>query len=993
MKKFLSLVLALVMTMSLVTVSAGAKDFTDSTKIQYTEAVDVMSAVKVIDGYAEGDFRPSTTLTRGAAAKIICNLILGPTTASALVADAAPYKDVPTNHTFAGYIAYCQKTGIISGYADGTFKPANSLTGYAFMKMLLGALGYKADQEGYTGANWSINVAKRALNIGLADDLVGDFNGVKAVNREEACLYAFNTLKATMVEYDKNSTVTVGNITIKDTSDAKEKTCAKGSGNDGNIDKDGKVQFAEEYFSDLKGVATTDEFERPATQWKVKSTDVGTYTHTADATYTAKVEAGDIYKDLGLGSTLAKKDVTIYVDGVEDSTNAPALDIKKSSDAKVGKSGNGVLTEVFYDDDNDTAVITQINTYVGTITKSVKATDKKDAYVVVDPDGDASPVTSGFKNQFKTDDKYEDDDYVLYTYSLKEDEIESVAAAQHVNGTVTRAENDSTNKYDKKALTIDGTKYKAAEKVAGENLGDVSVNEVYDIYLDAYGYLIYVERVDEIGDYALLVEAQGSGRFDDNKAVLVFADGTSKLVATKKNYEKPENLDMVYANGTDVKNSDNISTDNTIVTYKVNSDGTYTLRAVSSKQSAGAYNITTAVTANGTNGKVFEMKNDKAGIKVGSATVTANSASQFVVREASNEIIRSDDDWDAYTGIKNAPDITAAADTATAQNEVAVYYYCKDGKMVTIMFVVPEADVNVDGSVNKQIFFADGASNLIHDNDGDYFEYPAIVNGEIKTVKVDESLGKNLSGKIYKSYTVDKDGFITKLTSYTTNEAYSTGTKGEEEGVITGLTGIDKTSKDYTVTLGTTSGEKYVITVADDAKIFYVNSDDEASESSYKAIAKDEKAKVYAYVEDYMVKTLIVYEQDDNDSTVTNADYKVGFWQASNSGNVCFAFYDEDGNNLSQRELIDLNLSAADFTITINGKSYTGKTMTNISSEANVNKAALKVNFGDAGTVLVSGDHYVVDATGKADANNNIKFSFSIKGLDYTLESGAIVIG
>ena len=108
MKKFLSLVLALVMTMSLVTVSAGAKDFT----------------AKVIDGYAEGDFRPTNTLTRGAAAKIICNLILGPTTASALVADAAPYSDVPTSNVFAGYIAYCAKEGIISGYADGTFRPA-----------------------------------------------------------------------------------------------------------------------------------------------------------------------------------------------------------------------------------------------------------------------------------------------------------------------------------------------------------------------------------------------------------------------------------------------------------------------------------------------------------------------------------------------------------------------------------------------------------------------------------------------------------------------------------------------------------------------------------------------------------------------------------------------------------------------------------------------------------------------------------------------------
>ena len=186
MKKFLSLVLALVMTMSLVTVSAGAKDFTDSSKITYSEAVDVMSAVKVIDGYAEGDFRPSTTLTRGAAAKIICNLILGPTTASALVADAAPYKDVPTNHTFAGYIAYCQKEGIISGYADGTFKPAATLTGYAFMKMLLGALGYDSAIEGYTGANWSIAVAKQAINAGLNKSLKGSFNGVKAVTREEA---------------------------------------------------------------------------------------------------------------------------------------------------------------------------------------------------------------------------------------------------------------------------------------------------------------------------------------------------------------------------------------------------------------------------------------------------------------------------------------------------------------------------------------------------------------------------------------------------------------------------------------------------------------------------------------------------------------------------------------------------------------------------------------------------------------------------------------
>ena len=91
MKKFLSLVLALVMTMSLVTISAGAEDFTDDASINYEEAVDVMSAIGVVGGYADGSFNPTAGLSRGAAAMIICIMILGPTTAGALSADTAPY--------------------------------------------------------------------------------------------------------------------------------------------------------------------------------------------------------------------------------------------------------------------------------------------------------------------------------------------------------------------------------------------------------------------------------------------------------------------------------------------------------------------------------------------------------------------------------------------------------------------------------------------------------------------------------------------------------------------------------------------------------------------------------------------------------------------------------------------------------------------------------------------------------------------------------------
>ena len=61
----------------------------------------------------------------------------------------------------------------------------------------------------------------RPSAIGLNDGLKGEFNGVKAVNREEACLYAFNTLNATMVEYT-NQTIVIANGTVKTDKVAKD---------------------------------------------------------------------------------------------------------------------------------------------------------------------------------------------------------------------------------------------------------------------------------------------------------------------------------------------------------------------------------------------------------------------------------------------------------------------------------------------------------------------------------------------------------------------------------------------------------------------------------------------------------------------------------------------------------------------------------------------------------------------------------------------------
>ena len=825
MKKFLSLVLALVMTMSLVTVSAGAKDFTDNSKINYKEAVDVMSAVKVIDGYAEGDFRPANTLTRGAAAKIICNLILGPTTASALVADAAPYKDVPTNHTFAGYIAYCQKEGIISGYADGTFKPANTLTGYAFMKMLLGALGYKAENEGYTGANWSINVAKRAINVGLNDDLNGSFNGVKAVTREEACLYAFNTLKATMVEYDKNSTVTVGNITIKDTSSAKEMANTAKSE---TIKPDGKMQFAEKYFTDLKlNSNASDDFGRPANQWKVKSEEIGTYAVAADATYTKDVELGDIYSDLGL----SKRSVpTIISNGVDQNNTSKVL--FKGNDTKIG-TGNGVLTEAYYDDDAETVTLVEIDTYVGQVDRSVAATKSKDAYIVISTQTEKPNGVSAGTLNYETDEKFEDDAYVLYTYAAGE--VQSVVVAEKVSG-------DLSTYTVGKNLTVAGTKYDYSKNNVVP--ASYSTKSDYDVYLDAYGYAIYVDEQEFISsDYAFVLNAVAEDALkNNNRAELLFTDGTTKKVDTKKDYTR-----MI----------------NDFVTYKVK-DGEYELRAVTT---------TTDVAAN----QYFDLDRGTAKIKVNQTAagaaqyVYANSKTIFLVRTVNNS---NDVTYKAYTGIANVPSVTA-----DGTNTVSAQYYKKGtDSMVTLMYInAGHADVSTS---SKDVTFLAGKSvsgKITDSDDNTFYTYNAVVNGTITTVKVDAdttaspsmnkgTLVSGVTNALFSNANIN-DSIIEGLTAYTTDAS--------KDVYSDSKTGTVKLSGENTIGFGTGSSKDY-FSVASDCKVFFIDNDGEITTGSVSSIGTDTDDIAHYIVDNGELTYIFVQNVDDtatDPGASTNANY------------------------------------------------------------------------------------------------------------------------
>ena len=851
MKKLLALVLALVMSMSLVTISNAA--FKDADKIDYKEAVDVMNAVGVFIGDEKGNFNAKENLTREQAAKIIAYLELGSKAADALVGGAT-FTDVASSRWSAGFVGYCAQAGIVSGVGDSKFDPAGQLTALQFGKMLLVELGYDAKAAGMVGADWAINTSKLMAKAKLMDGIDGSVNQV--LTREKAAQMCLNALEAPTVEYTtKGSSISVNGAEINlgasepsyvTNTIAKEQTISseKLTNNGGYT-----IELGEKLYKNLKKISTTDDFGRPATKWTWKSESVGTYADAADLSYTKAVKAGDIYKDLNLSDTVAAKNVTVWVNG--EQVSAASLDIKKGSetkigaklyDAKNGTNGNGVLTEVFYDDVADTMVITQIVTYIGEVAKTVKATDKRDAYVVITAKtGDNNAYTmpkdsKGIKAsplEFETDETFADDTYVLYTYSFKAEAVKSLAAAEKVEGYVTKTINSASDLDKNNGMTISGTEYKMSLATAGEALGNVSVKNDYTVYLDQYGYIIYVEQVQELGSYALVLATANKGSFIGNKAQLLLTDGTVKFVDTDEN----------YASGT--KKIPN----NTIVTFRENSDKTYTLRAVKTTQT-------------NSNDKEFSMTNDLAGITVETnKMVYANSASQFVVSDKKDYTSNyaNIDDWTAYTGIKNAPTVKSAYDTPASYADVDVYYYCKSGSMVTVMFIIPSQNATViDGSKTSLYLSQKSRSDLIHDTDGDYFTYNAVVDGKIETVKVDvdAKCGSTTADKLdglYSDYTVSSKGYITGLTQYGTYDGTSSA-----KAALNSVTGIDKTSKEYTVIVGGKT-----ITCADDMKVFYVDKNGNITESSYAAIYPDTNDLVYAVVDKYLVKTLVIFEVED----------------------------------------------------------------------------------------------------------------------------------
>ena len=823
LKRALSLGLTATMISGLMVMGSSAASYADVTSKQNEEAIEVLKTVGIMVGDENGKFNPEAKVTRNEMAVVMCNL-LDYTVAS--YKGTSPFTDVP--EWAEPYVAACYTNGITSGYDAKTYGGSDTVTTGQAALMLLKALGYFQYSADF-GSDWLVETTKNGSTAGLFD---GVATGAKeALTRNDVAQMVLNALEADLVKAEKNgSDVQVGDIVIsggKATYDSRTGTDSKYAKID-STKVDGKytIQLGEDlYDGDLvKADGADDDFGRPSVKWTYENKEIGTYADDADAVYTATVEkqdlydlvGSDVYNDLKNGDA----DFTVVVDGVAQKVNLSDY-IVKNNDDDAGKDviKKGATTEVFIDDDTNDVVITVINSYVAQVDGDYDKNDEELELDILDEAFVDVKDTTLSSDDFDYLDSYSDEDYVLITVANKE--IKTIDLAETVEGKVTAYT-------EKKNVTVDGTKYEYSKNytdaVKDDSNLSYDLNDAYTLVLDANGYVIYTDGTAGHNDYVYVAKMDYAGGAKKSlEGDAYFIDGTNKVI-TIDNDDDFDARD--YGNW---------------YSYNEKSNGKYELEAIPTDKDTDTFygSVSTSVnegvvTENGKSTVYVNDTNTSGSGKVDK--VKANNDTIFVVND--------DDDVTAYTGIKNVPDITAKSSAAVT---VAVVM---DNDYADVVYIYSE-DMSISGDSGDRVYLLEESPNASVDKDDNkYYEYDAIVNGEITTVKATD---KNLKIGLYQNVSYDENGYMD-------DQDLVKDASDDDFKVYTGIKTISY--KSGVLSLGSND-----VVLADSYKIF-VNDDGDGKTTTPSSLAKN-----FGVDGTYSEKVFVF--EDDNDEAVEVYVYKI----------------------------------------------------------------------------------------------------------------------
>lgn len=852
-KKVLALVLVLATLLGLATM-ASATEYKDADKIaaDYDEAVKVLDLIETMQGYPNGEFRPTANITREEAAKLIAIFDNKDADISTYYTSINPFAD-EKGRWGESYVGYGYRAGIIAGMNANTFAPTANVTGTQFLKMALVTLGYDQEAEGFVGSSWAVNVLALARKLDLIDGLADGWKPEADLTRQEAAQILLNTLKADTVEYAQE---------------------AKSANWKPTENKDGVWTFGGKLYLTVAGAVKTgnklykdfklakdvsyDAFERPYTKWTYDDDKSVEQMKAPKATFTTKFNACELLVALGVkeNDTKTKKVIAEYyvngmlIDDEEITLKHTTSKCELKTDKYKEYGAQGTLTQVFAEKDDEGKTvyrICSIDTWLGKVNKVTKTTTSRDNHkkgedlvriipYAISMDVDSLDVKHNnpnycngydggkcgwFEYAGDTDNNESyvtygepaglaKDDYVLFTYSFKEDEDNRGHYMGVQSADVVTAKEGRLNGFKYADVADDPSE----TRIGGEYVKDAQHFHLgYDaskdtanfgtrgFFYDAYGNVIGMKDAADVSKYGVLDKAwieysKGVASLHANIVGLDAKVTEDVVVATIKYGDdkavevKPTTPDEI-ANKYELAVKDILSaiTDISEQNYKAyyfvydllgkfetNTKGEYTLSRADDDY---AYDDDANVTF--VKGKpVLKIEGED------SIKVTANT--EFLVR-TDDVGTGSYVSWKGYTGsdvksvVAHGYDIVKSDDGEYAE---VVYLYdivgFNDGKFVAYVpanarmwqvetsddgdiYFVLEAYVN---GVKTELYISDDDAKAVETNKGSFMEFRYREIGEVNTAKLNKDADFNLK----KSYTVDtyKDGVLELTDAYDNGE-------------------------------------------------------------------------------------------------------------------------------------------------------------------------------------------------------------------------------
>ena len=701
------------------TMFAGAA-FTDEADIQAKDAVNMLTALGVIEGYEDNSFQPDGVVTRAEMAKMI--FVVRNNTI-----DDAAYENVTsnltdiTNHWAKGYIKFCESQGIIAGKGNGIFDPDAPVTGTEAAKMLLVLTGYSADKADLTGANWATNTLRYAGAAGILDDVNSGL--ASGLPRQYAAQMIYNTLEAWRVLWSADAEAfdyflnggakeTVGHaymgltrsvgtlvsvgketLTLGNTVAAESDTDSQGNV-EANFTKVGtdyssllgqkvKVLFKDGKTNDVLGVYALEDNTVYSTLMNKVEEDNGKIKFD-DKSYS--VENIAVYVDGALAANQNNATTAahrVFTAANFDDTATLAAFVGDNSGNYLRNVANATSAdEVLFIDSNDNG---KIDTAIITTVDYGKAT-----YVSADEVYVGSTNVPAAAATYKAEDDnissdIEKNDYVVIKHNLYNDNLDLTKADEYTGVRITGFKDNDTNNTITTGdeILVDGTWYVVG---VGASMNSVQNGNTVDMFA-VNGVVVYAKRTTgenaAITDVAMVV-AKGANIEGDKVKIATF-DGDEQIVTidtdakTADGYVEQSSLKEGAVYEIEVKGDEyRFKTLNTASDYF---SGTYT-----------ALNT-------GVDGNVTVDKNSSGNVRWNSATEVADTAKVFIINGYGNAATF---DYKLITG-KQLKSLTIGASANNILSNGGVTAFT--------------SDVNGIAKVSYGVFEVNGISSSFSTND------------------------------------------------------------------------------------------------------------------------------------------------------------------------------------------------------------------------------------------------------------------------------------